>query len=241
MSARWRRGFVFPGFLIFSLCVFRCAQQDPARARSDEIFNLAVYSYESSGNCLHNYRQGSELGKQSCSRASRTQCQQNVLYDPSGNLIVTAATQNRYRTEWANLAKTYPDCNTTAAALSALPGYRATTGSFNNSVSTNNTLTILDDCSSLGDASLSKLADSSQYGFLISARGAMSWEAKTLGQTACFNVLPLSQSERDTAVNFSQGNLILETTCLYGSSAFVTVCNPIEKQYAARFDFNNPL
>ncbi len=229
------------GMFLAAISCSQTSQQNLDTIRQGEIANFVVLSYYNSGNCLHNYRQGSELGKMTCSRAPLTLCRQDALYDTAGTLTVTSETSNRFKTEIGQITKDLPHCTVSSAAALNLPGYKTTSVSFNSSVSTKNTLTAINDCGDLGNTNLSKLADRQQYNFLISARGVLAYSARQLNQTSCFNDITYSQWEKDTAGNFVSGSLILETSCLYGSSAFVTVCNSTEKQYASRFDFVNPL
>ena len=239
-----RRRLIIVCLFLLGSGLFSCGRHPQTRADSEEeafFIALGTLNYFNYGNCVHSYRQGSELGKLKCSRASRTLCRNDILYDGTGNLIVTSETQSRYVQEWAALGDDLPNCKITAASALLLTGFMATGTDHNNSVPTNNYLSLVDNCADLGNADISKLADSLQYAYLISARGVIAWQAKLLGQSECLAEVTRSAWERSTAEEFAGGNLLLETTCFYGQNALVNKCTATEKTFASAFDFTGAL
>lgn len=232
----------FAGVLLFVAVSCRAEEQRESDAIRNELaVNIAVYLYSEEGNCVHNYKQNTNLGRLTCSRAPRSRCDINRHYSSAGTLPVAAETQSRYRSDWSTLTKDITSCSTALAASLALPGLRTTSASFNDQALNINELHPIQDCGNLGNASLGKLASREQYRFLISPLGILTTQARTLGQTACLDQLLGSSTERSWVESVGSGSLVLETSCLYGTSAFTTVCTTAEKAEAYRFDFTGSL
>lgn len=210
---------------------------------------LLGIAYMDSGNCARSYRLSSNYGQLYCSRAPRSLCnpyQGFFTISPStiyGRVQVPKETQDRYRAEWAYLVSDFPDCAASSASASALsyPGYKVQTTSQAGDSLTRFSFTSLDDCAALGNSNAGKLATTSQYKFLTSAKGILAWQAKLLGQGSCLNALPLTQDERQLINDYVAGNVIFETSCNYGTSAAPNNCTTAEKSRAFAFDFTGSL
>lgn len=216
-------------------------QREGDDVRNEQAINIAVYLFSEEGNCVHNYKQSTNLGKQTCSRAPRSRCDFYRQYSTAGTLPVASETSTRYRSDWSTLTKDITGCSTALAASIALPGLRTTTASFNDQALSLNELHVINNCADLGNSSSGKLATREQYKFLISPLGILATQARTLNQTSCLDQLLGSSVERSWVDSVGSGSLILETTCLYGANALTTVCTTSEKAEANRFDFTGSL
>jgi hypothetical protein len=239
-------------FLAFLILAAGCApreQKDKDQLEQVQLLTIAGIAYLDNGNCARSYRAAANSGQLYCSRAPRSLCipdQAFFTLSPLtvyGRLYVTKETQDRYRAEWAYLVSDFPSCTTSSASASALsyPGFKLQTSTQAADAFSRFSFSVLDDCSSLSNSNAGKLANRSQYSFLTSPRGVLAWQAKALGQTACFNDLPMSNEERQTVTEYVSGAVILETACNYGTSAAPNNCTAAEKAQAYSFDFTGSL
>ncbi len=239
-------------FLLSLFMLGQCAQRDQKnedQIESARLLALAAMAYLDGGNCTRSYRVAANSGQLYCSRAPASLCNPDQAFftlSPStiyGRVYVTKETQDRYRAEWAYLVSDFPNCAASSASASALsyPGYKLQTSTQAAEAFSRFSFRTLDDCASLGSSNAGKLASKTQYMFLTSPRGVLAWQAKALGQTACFSDLPMSLEERQTVTDYVSGALILETTCNYGTSAVPNNCTTAEKAQAYAFDFTGSL
>ena len=212
-------------------------------AGGDNLVNLGVITYYNGGNCLYSRKEGAELGRLRCSRASRTVCRLEALPELAGNLIVRAETQDRFRAEWLRLAEDRKSCEKAVAAAMSLKGYQATDDEHNREAPQSNHLELIDDCGALESEDLAKLAQAGPRAFLTSARGILAWQAELLGEQECLDALALSLEDREAVRARAKGELLLETECYYGSGVlfFHKSCSDKEKDRAYRFDFQDRL
>lgn len=224
-------------------------QKDKDQLERSGLIALAAVLYLDSGNCARSYRVASNSGQLYCSRAPVSLCNSDqafFLLSPAtvyGKVYVTKETQDRYRAEWASLVSDFPTCAASSASASALsyPGFKVQTSTQAADAFSRFSFRVLDDCSSLGSANAGKLATAAQYKFLTSPRGVLAWQAKALGQTACFSDLRMSLEERQAVTDYVSGAIILETSCNYGTSAAPNNCTAAEKSQASSFDFTGSL
>lgn len=224
-------------------------QQDQAHTQDVQVLTLAGILYLDSGNCARSYRVAANSGQLYCSRAPVSLCsseQAFFIIPPStvyGKVFVSKETQDRYRAEWAYLVSDYSVCAASSGSASALsyPGFKVQTSTQSSDATTRFGFRTLPDCTALFNSNAGKLAQTWQYKFLTSARGVIAWQAKLLGQTACYDALPLSAAERQTVADYVSGALILETSCNYGTSAAPNNCTSAEKAQASIFDFTGAL
>lgn len=242
--------------LLYACALSFCAQvpQIP-EGETDQAFmtGLLTLLYLDSGNCARSYKVGTNSGQLYCSRAPRSICNywEGFYYlAPSpiyGKIFVSKATQDRYRADWGFITSDYSTCAASSAAATSLgttppqPGFRLQTNVQQNNALTIFTHNVVDNCDSLGNSNLTKLATKAQYQFLVSPRGVLAYQARFLGQTTCLDSIPLSAWEKQTAIDYNAGNIILETTCNYGSAAAPNNCNSSEKAAANAFDFPGAL
>lgn len=237
-----KKGFRYLG-LVAVLCSLVCRPTDQGGGEAMELsplFNALLVVSAEQGNCVISHRQGSQLGILKCSRANSLRCQNDVLFDQSGYLIVTTSLANRYRSEFIALLDSFPECKNEIGAASVNPGVTKKSQQFENQVPEINQLHTVDSCDSLSNTNLSKLATREEYDFLISATGLVAKIASTTSNSACLNKI-VSGWERSTAIKAANGTILLETSCFYGSSAVTNICNATEKANAFSFDFTLPL
>ncbi len=239
-GARWKV-IAASVILLFAAACRVEEQREADDIRNEQALNIAVYLYSEEGNCVHNYKQSTNLGRLTCSRSPRSRCDFYRQYSTAGILPVASETQTRYRSDWSTLTKDITSCSTALAASFALPGLRTTSATFNENALGINELHTIVDCANLGNASSGKLATREQYKFLISPLGILATQARSLNQTTCLDQLLGSSTERSWVDAVGSSSLVLETTCLYGANAFTSVCTTSEKAEANRFDFTGSL
>ena len=241
-----RRLKIFSKYMIFFLCAlgtFACGrenQQDPGRAELEFLSNVLLFQHFNSGNCLVSRRSGTEMGTLKCSRANRSQCDIERLYDATGGLVTTVETQNRFRSEIASLLGDYPVCKTASLLALTQPAFIADDTTAVSTSRTENVLQVIDSCDSLNNSNAGKLATNAQFTALTSARGVLAQQARFLGQTDCLNALYGSGTDQTLIENLASGDLVLEVSCLYGagwSFPFSQTCTTEEKAAANIFDF----
>ncbi|MBL8021580.1 MAG: hypothetical protein JNM27_18055 [Leptospirales bacterium] len=242
--------------LLFLACS-QSNQQDDDKEQAHLTLALLSVLFLDSGNCARSYKTATNSGQLYCSRAPRSLCNSDqgfftraaaVAVFPLvyGRILVTTDTQNRYRTEWGYYSSDVPTCATAAAAATQLstypqPGFRLSTTTQVTEATTIFSHQVIDDCAATGNSNLGKLANKDQMNFLLSPRGVLAWQARLTGQTSCFSGLKMSDSERQAAIDYTNGTLILETVCNYGSAAAPNNCTSAEKGMASPFDFSGAL
>ncbi len=232
--------------------ILSCAQipQIPAGETNDALMtSVLALLYMDTGNCARSYKVTTNSGQLYCSNAPRSICNywEAFFYmSPSpvyGKILVSGANQTRYRAEWGFATTDYPSCATAAAAATNLsyPGFKTQTAAQISNATTLFSLTPIADCTALGNSNIGKLATKQQFEFLVSPKGVLAWQAKLLGQQSCFDSLQVSNIDKQTATDYVNGNIILETVCNYGSSAAPNNCTSAEKAVAYPFDFTGAL
>ncbi|MCE9597903.1 MAG: hypothetical protein K8S54_08035 [Spirochaetia bacterium] len=232
-------------------------QQDKDKDQAQLSLALLSFLYLDTGNCARSYKTTTNSGQLYCSRAPRSLCNSDqgfftraaaVAIFPLvyGRIVVLPETQSRYRGEWGYYTSDAPACATSTAAATQLstyplPGFKASTVAQINDSTTIFSHNVIDDCGVTGNANTAKLANRDQVNFLLSPRGVLAWQARQLGQTSCFSGLTLASWERQAAIDYAAGTLILETVCNYGSAAAPNNCSSTEKAMASSFDFTGAL
>lgn len=238
--------------ILFCILLCSCAptaQQSQEHTETAAFLTLAGMVYLDSGNCVRSYRLAANSGQLYCSRAPRSLClAEQAFFTLSpltvyGRVQVPKTVQDRYRAEWAYFVSDFSSCSTSSASASALsyPGYKVQTTSQAGDSLTRFTFSTIDDCAALNNGNAGKLVTARQYKFLTSPRGVLAWQAKLLGQTACFSAIPMSDEERQLVTDYVAGTVILETACNYGTSAAPNNCTTAEKAQASSFDFTGAL
>src|SRR5262245_15482772 len=68
-------------------------QREGDDIRNEQALSIAAYLYSEEGNCVHNYKQSTNLGRLTCSRAPRSRCDFYRHYSAAGTLPITSETQ----------------------------------------------------------------------------------------------------------------------------------------------------
>lgn len=220
-------------------------QQSPEPVQATLSYNLLWYLYNESGNCLHSWRSSAELGRLSCSRTPRSGCDLFNYRDVAGTGFIRQNVADRYSSDWAALRDQAPDCTASIAAAAALTTFRADSTSNETSISNQNVYAVADDCAATANSARDKLISNQERLFYFSARGFAAAQARLLGQSACFEQITYSPSERSLIDDIQSGARLLETECYYGANAAIAfpakLCNSTEKSLAHPFDFALPL
>lgn len=241
-----------PSLPLAALLLTSCApmaQQSEVHTETAAVLTLAGMVYLDSGNCVRSYRLAANSGQLYCSRAPRSLClAEQAFFTLSpltiyGRVQVPKAVQDRYRAEWAYFVSDFSTCATSSAAATSLsyPGFKVQTTSQAGDSLTRFSFNTIENCSALNNGNAGKLVTARQYKFLTSPKGVLAWQAKLLGQTACFAALPMSDEERQLVTDYVSGAAILETACNYGTSAAPNNCTTAEKAQAYSFDFTGAL
>lgn len=254
----WRaRGFAFTAALgLVAFAGFACAAAEQGDDPQDvqNLLAISTYLIQDSGNCVQSVRQGTNLGRLSCSRTPLINCALDRRIDLAGNTIVTATTQSRYRTAWARLVDTYPKCSAASAASFSLSAFRTSTSTQISNLKQSN-FQVVADCDALNGQNGPALINRVEHDFVFSPRGVMAGQALNLSRVfvagggtgedvsgTCFRELIDFAWEETVLNNIADGNRSTEKTCLYGSlSGGTQPCSTEQKAVAYPFDFSLPL
>ncbi|MCR9142486.1 MAG: hypothetical protein NXI24_09560 [bacterium] len=221
---------------------------------TQNLLGLATFVYQDSGNCLQSVRQSDNIGGLACSRTPRQSCALDRRIDLLGTTVVTQTTQDRYRTAWARLVDTYPDCTTASAAAVSLAAFRASTPTEIKNKNESH-FQIIADCDTLNSQNGAALISRFEHDFVFSPRGVLAAQALTLsrnfiggggtGQDVsgdCFRQLVRFDWETTLLNDIADGNRATQRSCVYGGlNGGVLPCSTEETAIAHPFDFDQPL
>ncbi|MBX7059290.1 MAG: hypothetical protein K1X75_14590 [Leptospirales bacterium] len=221
-------------------------QQDPDPIGASDLLALSLFAYYESGNCAQSFRQATELGRFSCSRAPRSQCNVYNYRDLSNSAYLSSDLRSRYNSEWGLLKDGATSaCTTSLAAAASQLALQADSAANFSSINDQNRFTIMDDCQQGMNANIGKLVSAQERAFYFSARGFAAAQAMLLAQDACLDQLLYSPSERTLLQDIQSGARLLQTTCYYAGTAAGTfptmLCTSSEKTLVNVFDFATPL
>jgi hypothetical protein len=217
-----------------------CRRMDQRDSESDErrlLIDLYVVHYMESGYCMHSQKIATGIATLHCYPVSRVNCKPDGLYDPAGLQYTSGKTSSRYASIINKIKEDHPDCSLPADYALLDPAYFPDTEETLETYESNNHYEVVSACPAPGNEESLKIADKSEYKFLISPRGAVAIHATDQGLSQCLYALGISDSERNLIENYIPGNVILRTECTYGPDALIPDCTDEESEYTYPFDF----